>query len=67
MRERSRELKAEATKADGEREVLAKIAEMPEPDRTMAEKLHALIKAAAPTLAAKTWYGMPAYEGLPKN
>ena len=61
MRERSRELKAEATKADGEREVLAKIAEMPEPDRTMAEKLHALIKAAAPTLAAKTWYGMPAY------
>ena len=61
MRERAKELKAEATKADGESEVLAKIAEMSEPDRSMAEKLHTLIKAAAPTLASKTWYGMPAY------
>jgi len=61
MRERARELKAQAAKADGESEVLAKIAEMPEPDRTIATKLHALIKAAAPTLAPKTWYGMPAY------
>ena len=61
MRERARELKAQAAKADGESEVLAKIAEMPEPDRAIAEKLHTLIKAAAPTLAPKTWYGMPAY------
>ena len=61
MRERARELKAQAAKADGESDVLAKIAEMPEPDRTIAEKLHALIKAAAPNLAPKTWYGMPAY------
>ena len=61
MKERSRELKAAAKKADGESDVLAKIAEMPEPDRTMAERLHAIIKASAPTLAPKTWYGMPAY------
>ncbi len=61
MRERAREVKAEATKADGESDVLAKIAEMPEPDRAMAKKLHALIKAAAPALVSKTWYGMPAY------
>jgi len=61
MRERARELKAEAAKADGETELLAAIAKMQEPDRTMAKKLHSLIKAAAPALAPKTWYGMPAY------
>jgi uncharacterized protein YdhG (YjbR/CyaY superfamily) len=60
-RERVRELKAEAANANGETEVLAAIAKMPEPDRAMAQKLHALIKAAAPALASKTWYGMPAY------
>jgi uncharacterized protein YdhG (YjbR/CyaY superfamily) len=59
MKERVRELKAD--KADGESEVLAKIAEMPERDRAMAKRLHALIKASAPALSAKTWYGMPAY------
>ena len=52
---------AGATKADGGSDVLAKIAEMPEPDRVMAERLHALITAAAPDLAPRTWYGMPAY------
>ena len=64
MKERTRELKAEARragKADGESDVLAKIAEMPEPDRAMAERLHAIIKASAPALSPKTWYGMPAY------
>jgi uncharacterized protein YdhG (YjbR/CyaY superfamily) len=61
MKERARELKAEAQRADGERAVLAKIAEMPEPDRTMAERLHQIIKASAPELSPKTWYGMPAY------
>jgi uncharacterized protein YdhG (YjbR/CyaY superfamily) len=65
MKERARELKAEARaekdKAAGERDVLAKIAEMPEPDRAMAERLHAIIKANGPALAPKTWYGMPAY------
>ncbi|HKP51985.1 MAG TPA: DUF1801 domain-containing protein [Chloroflexia bacterium] len=61
MKERARELKAEAEKADGENALLAKIAEMPEPDRTMAERLHAIIKASAPSLSPKTWYGMPAY------
>ena len=65
MKERAKELKAEArankNKADGESDVLAKIAEMPEPDRTMAERLHAIIKASAPALWPKTWYGMPAY------
>ena len=61
MKERARELKAEAQRADGERAVLAKIAEMPEPDRTMAERLHQIIKASAPGLSPKTWYGMPAY------
>ena len=60
-RERIRELKAEAAKADGEQELLAAIAKMQEPDRAIAKKVHALIKAAAPTLAPKTWYGMPAY------
>ncbi|HET6948698.1 MAG TPA: DUF1801 domain-containing protein [bacterium] len=63
MKERARELKAEARgdKEDGESAVLAKIAEMPEPDRAMAKRLHALIKASAPALSPKTWYGMPAY------
>jgi uncharacterized protein YdhG (YjbR/CyaY superfamily) len=65
MRERAKELKAEARanrdRAAGERDVLAKIAEMPQPDRAMAEGLHALIKASAPGLSPKTWYGMPAY------
>src|SRR5262245_53663883 len=54
------ELVARAAKADGESEVLAKIAEMPEPDRVIAERLHAIIKASAPALAPRTWYGMPA-------
>jgi uncharacterized protein YdhG (YjbR/CyaY superfamily) len=67
MRERVQELKAEggpargADKADGESTVLAKIAALPEPDRTMGERLHAIIKASAPELMPKTWYGMPAY------
>ena len=67
MRERAQELKAAARrgpragKADGESDVLAKIAEMPEPDRAMAERLHAIVKASAPALSPKTWYGMPAY------
>ena len=67
MKERARELKAEARrgpradKADGERDVLAKIAEMKGPDRAMANRLHAIVKASAPALAPKTWYGMPAY------
>jgi uncharacterized protein YdhG (YjbR/CyaY superfamily) len=61
MKERAKELKAEAGKADGESAVLAKLAEMPEPDRTMGERLHAIIKASAPDLTPKTWYGMPAY------
>ena len=67
MKERTKELKSEvrrgprAGKADGESDVLAKIAEMPEPDRAMAERLHAIIKASAPALSPKTWYGMPAY------
>ena len=59
MKERSRELKV--GKADGESAVLAKLAEMPEADRVMAERLHALIKASAPALSPRTWYGMPAY------
>ena len=65
MKERAQELKAAARadkdKADGESAVLAKIAEMPEPDRAMGERLHAIIKASAPALSPKTWYGMPAY------
>jgi uncharacterized protein YdhG (YjbR/CyaY superfamily) len=65
MKERAKELKAEArankSKADGERDVLAKIAEMPEPDRAMAERVHAIVKASAPALSPRTWYGMPAY------
>ena len=69
MKERAQELKAEArrgprakkNKADGESDVLAKIAAMPAPDRTMGERLHAIIKACAPGLSPKLWYGMPAY------
>ncbi len=61
MKERARELKAEANKADGESDVLAKIAEMQGSERAMAKRLHAIIKASAPTLSPKTWYGMPAY------
>ena len=61
MRERARELKAAAAKADGESDVLAKIAEMPKSDRVMAERLHAIVKASAPELSPRTWYGMPAY------
>ena len=61
MKERARELKAERGKADGESDVLAKIAEMPKADRVMAERIHALVKASAPDLTPKTWYGMPAY------
>jgi uncharacterized protein YdhG (YjbR/CyaY superfamily) len=61
MKERARELKAAARGANGEREVLAKIAEMPEPDRAMAARLHEIIKASAPALSPRTWYGMPAY------
>ena len=59
MKERAQELKAD--KADGESDVLAKIAAMKEPDRAMAKRLHGLIKASAPALSPKTWYGMPAY------
>jgi uncharacterized protein YdhG (YjbR/CyaY superfamily) len=65
MKERAKELKAEARadkkKADGERDALEKIAEMPEPDRTMGKRLHEIILASAPALWPKTWYGMPAY------
>ena len=61
MKARAQELKAEALKADGESALLAKIAAMPGPDRAMARRLHAIIKASAPALSPKTWYGMPAY------
>ena len=67
MKERLQELQAaarrgpRAVKADGERDVLAKLAEMPEPDRALGQRLHALIQACAPALAPKLWYGMPAY------
>ena len=61
MRERVKEMKAAGAKADGESDVLSKIAEMAKPDREMAERLHALVKASAPDLASKTWYGQPAY------
>ncbi|MBA2714145.1 MAG: DUF1801 domain-containing protein [Rubrobacteraceae bacterium] len=61
MKERAKEQKAEVQKADGERDVLAKIAEMQGPDRAMAERLHEVVKASAPDLSPKTWYGMPAY------
>jgi uncharacterized protein YdhG (YjbR/CyaY superfamily) len=61
MKERAQELKAEAAKADGEKVLRAKIAEMQGPDRAMAKRLHAIVKASAPDLLPKTWYGMPAY------
>ena len=67
MRERAQELKAavrrgpQAGKADGESDVLSKIAEMPEPDRALGKRLHAIIKASAPALSPRLWYGMPAY------
>ncbi|HEY4888572.1 MAG TPA: DUF1801 domain-containing protein [Candidatus Dormibacteraeota bacterium] len=61
MKERVQELKAAADKADGESAVLAKIAEMPGPDRAIGERLHAIIKASAPALSPRLWYGMPAY------
>ena len=67
MKQRAKELKAEerrspgANKTDGEEEVLARIAEMPESDRAMAERLHAIVKDSAPVLSPRTWYGMPAY------
>ncbi len=61
MKERAQELKAEARKADGEKALLGKIAEMKGSDRAMATRLHEIVKASAPGLAPKTWYGMPAY------
>lgn len=61
MKERARELKAEKNKADGEADLLAKVAAMAEPDRAMATRLHAIVKSVAPGLVPKTWYGMPAY------
>jgi len=67
MKERAKETKAATRRGkrgaakDGEADVLAKIAEMPEPDRVMAERLHAIVKASAPDLSPRTWYGMPAY------
>jgi uncharacterized protein YdhG (YjbR/CyaY superfamily) len=67
MKERAREVKAaagrgpRASKADGESDVLAKIAEMPEPDRAMAERIHVIVTDSAPDLTPRTWYGMPAY------
>jgi uncharacterized protein YdhG (YjbR/CyaY superfamily) len=61
MKERAKELKAAARKADAESDVLAKIAEMTESDRALAERIHAIVKASAPDLSPKLWYGMPAY------
>ena len=61
MRERAKELKASKNKAEAEKDVLAKIAEMPKSDRVMAERLHAIVKDSAPDLSPRTWYGMPAY------
>ena len=61
MKERARELKAQKSRKAGESDLLEKIAEMPKSDRTMAEQIHAIVSAAAPYLAPKTWYGMPAY------
>jgi uncharacterized protein YdhG (YjbR/CyaY superfamily) len=68
MKDRAAEMKAAGSRADGEAEVLAKIAEMTGADREMAERIHAIVKASAPALTPKTWYGMPAYanaEGKP--
>lgn len=61
MKERAKEMKAAASKAGDVAALLAKIAEMPEPDRSMATRIHAIVTASAPTLSPKTWYGMPAY------
>ena len=61
MKERAKELKAEATKADGEKALLEKVGEMKGSDKTIAKRLHAIVTAAAPSLSPKTWYGMPAY------
>jgi uncharacterized protein YdhG (YjbR/CyaY superfamily) len=61
MKERARELKAAQNKEEAERDVLAKIAEMPKADRVLAERIHEIVKANAPSLSPKTWYGMPAY------
>jgi uncharacterized protein YdhG (YjbR/CyaY superfamily) len=61
MKERARELKAEQNKAAGESDLLAKIAEMPKGDRALAKRIHEIVKATAPSLSPKTWYGMPAY------
>jgi hypothetical protein len=62
MKDRLQEQKAAASRADAEKAVLAKLAELPEPDRAMGERLHAIIKASAPSLSPKLWYGMPAYD-----
>ena len=67
MKERAKEMKAEAEKADGESAVLEKIKELQEPERSMAMRLHEIVKANAPTLISKTWYGMPAYYANGKN
>jgi uncharacterized protein YdhG (YjbR/CyaY superfamily) len=61
MKERVKELKATGEREDGERDVLAKIAEMPDSDRIMGEQIHAIVKSTAPDLVPRTWYGMPAY------
>lgn len=61
MKERARELKAEARRADGEKALLAQIADMPQQDRALAKRVHAIVKDSAPDLLPKTWYGMPAY------
>ncbi len=61
MRERARELKAAKSRAEAEKDVLAKIAAMPKGDRVIAERIHAMVKASAPELSSRTWYGMPAY------
>lgn len=63
MKERAQEVKAAARGADGEKAVLAAIAKMPEPDRALGKRLHAIIRSSAPDLTPKTWYGMPAYAG----
>ena len=61
LKERARDAKATASRAEGEKDLLAKIAEMPEPDRSMARRIHDIVRANAPELWPKTWYGMPAY------
>ena len=61
MRERAKEMKAQKSEADGEKDLLAKIAAMPAADRTIAERIHAVVKAVAPSLSSRTYYGMPAY------